>query len=49
MPADPEFLAEQDLYLSQEIAARGILDGADLAPVKENGRICLSAGGISHV
>lgn len=25
MPADPEFLAEQDLYLSEENAARGIL------------------------
>ena len=45
MPADPEFLAEQDLYLSEEIAARGILDGADLAPVggyhtSEDGRDC---------
>ena len=49
MPADPEFLAEQDLYLSQEIAARGILDGADLAPVKENGRICLWQGDITRL
>ena len=48
-PADPEFLAEQDLYLSQEIAARGILDGADLAPVKENGRICLWQGDITRL
>ena len=49
MPADPEFLAEQDLYLSEEIAARGILEGADLAPVKENGRICLWQGDITRL
>ncbi len=49
MPADPEFLAEQDLYLSEENAARGILEGADLAPVKENGRICLWQGDITRL
>lgn len=49
MPADPEFLAEQDLYLLEENAARGILEGADLAPVKANGRICLWQGDITRL
>ena len=46
MPASSDFLAVQDMYLSEENAARGILDGADLAPVKGNSRICLWQGGL---
>lgn len=47
-PAAQDFLAIQDLYLSEECAARGILDGAKLAPVKEKGRICLWQGDITR-
>ena len=49
MPASSDFLAVQDMYLSEENAARGILDGADLAPVKENSRICLWQGDITRL
>ena len=49
MPASSDFLAVQDMYLSEENAARGILDGADLAPVKGNSRICLWQGDITRL
>lgn len=49
MPASSDFLAVQDMYLSEENAARGILDGAELAPVKGNSRICLWQGDITRL
>ena len=48
-PAERESLGEQELYLSEANAARGIREGADRAPLKENGRICLWQGDITRL
>lgn len=49
MPPRQGFLEVQDAYLSEEVRARGIVDGNSLEPVSQGGRICLWQGDITRL